>query len=153
MVFTLILLVISNFNFWINFIYFTTFKNKNLLLRMQYPSFTKLWVCIVFLFSSLKGRVFSLQGKWLFPPLPLSMMDISIQIFDYIITHECDLSFGLLSSSEIQTQAFVFSLFGGWQGGIGPWGCLPALKTTTVTTLTSTATTMTAMTTTTIAGR
>ena len=78
-----------------------------------------------------------------FSPLPPLTIDFSIKFFDYHIIHECDLLFGLLSSSVIQTQAFVFSQLFRWQGGSGPWGGLPAPKTTTAKTLTNTATTMT----------
>ena len=78
-------------------------------------------------------------------------MDFFIKFFDNLITHERDLAFGLLSSLDIQTPAFVFSPFGGWQGDSSPLGGLPAPKTTTATTTTNTATTTTTMTN--IAGR
>ena len=39
--------------------YFITYKNQNLILRIQYPSFTKLWAHIAFLFSYLLGTCFS----------------------------------------------------------------------------------------------
>ena len=46
--------------------YFIRNKNKNPILRMQYPSFTRIWVCIVSLFSSFKASFFSHQGQWIF---------------------------------------------------------------------------------------
>ena len=66
--------------------------------------------------------------------------------FYYLITHECDMLFGSLSSLDIQTPAFVFFPFGGWQGESGPLGGLPTRKTITATTLTNRTTTMTMMT-------
>ena len=80
---------------------------------MQYPSFTRICVRSVFL-SSLKAS-FSIS-KYNFPvsPLPPSTMEFFIKLFDNLITHERDLSFGSLSSLDIQTPAFVFSPFGGW---------------------------------------
>ena len=133
--------------------YFIRNKNKGLILRMQYPSFTKLLVRIVFLFSSFKASFFFSKDNGFFSPLPPSTIYLFIKNFDYLITHECDLSLGSLSSSEIQTQALEFSPFGGWQGGRGPLGGLPAPKTTTATTLTNTAMATMATAMTDIAGR
>ena len=78
-----------------------------------------------FPFSSFQGKFFSLQGQCTFSLLPPSMVVFSITIIDFLIAHKCDHSFGSLLPSEIQSQAFVFSPFGGWQGGSGPWGRLP----------------------------
>ena len=78
-------------------------------------------------------------------------LTFSLICFDCLITHECDLMFGSLSSLEIQTQYFVFLPFDGCQGDSGPFGGLPAPKTTTSTTLRNTVMTTT-KTMTTIAG-
>ena len=80
-------------------------------------------------------------------------MDFFINCFENLITRERDLSFGLLSSLDINIPVLAFSPFGGWQGDSGPLGGLPAPKMTTVTTLTITATKTTTTTMTTITGR
>ena len=87
---------------------------------MQYHSFTRIWVRVVFLFQYFKAIFFLFKDNGFFSPLPLSTIDFSIKIFDFLIPHECYLSFVSLSSSEIQSQAFVFSPFGGCQGGSIP---------------------------------
>ena len=49
-----------------------------------------------------------------FLPLPLLTIDFSIKLIDFLITHECDMSFGSMSSFAVQYQAFVFHhLLGG----------------------------------------
>ena len=86
---------------------------------MQYHSYRRIWVSIVFLFHPFKA-VFLSKDNGIFSPLPPSAIDFSIKLIDFLITHECDHSFGSLLPSEIQSQAFVFSPFGGWQGDSGP---------------------------------
>ena len=79
----------------------------------------------MFPFFILLRQVFFLsKDTGLFSPLPPSAIKFSIELIDLLITHECDLSFGLLLSSAIQPQAFVFYTFGGWQGGSVTWGGL-----------------------------
>ena len=68
---------------------------------------------LFFFFSSFKTSFFLSKDKSFFSPLLPSMIDFLIKCFDYLITNECDLLFGSLSLSAIQTQAFVFSPFGG----------------------------------------
>ena len=92
---------------------------------MQYHLFTKIWVYIVFLFHPFKASFSLSKEKGFFSPLPPSAIDFSIKLLNFLITHECDLSLGSLLSSAIQYQAFVFSPFGGWQGGNGPRVGLP----------------------------
>ena len=108
---------------------------------------------LIFIFSLLKASFFHSKDNGPFSPLTPSMMDFFIEFFDNLITHERDLSFGSLSSLDIQTPVFKFSPFGGLQGDSGPLGGLPAPKMTTVTTLMITATTTTTTTMTTITGR
>ena len=129
------------FNFIYCLFYFIINKNQKSILCMHCPSFTRIWVCIVFLSSSLKASFFLSKDNGPFSPSTPSTIDFFIKYFGYLITHECDLSFGSMSSLDIQTPAFVFLQFGGWQGDSGPLGGLPAPKTTTETTLTNTATT------------
>ena len=113
-----------NSNFWLNVILIFTLTNQNLILCMQYHSFTRIWVRIVFLFHPFK-EFFSLsKDNGLFSPLQPSTIVFYIKLIDLLITHECDHSFGSFLPSEIKSQAFVFSPFGGWQGGIGPRGGL-----------------------------
>ena len=84
---------------------------------MRYQSFTRILFHVVFLFYTFKA-IFSLyKGNGLFSPLPPSMIFFSMGLIDFLIAHECDHSFVLLLPSAIQSQAFVFSPFGGWQGG------------------------------------
>ena len=92
---------------------------------MQYHSFTIIWVHIFFLFRPFRGSFFLSKYNGFFSPLPLSTIDFSIGLINLVIAHECDMLFGSLSSSSIQSQAFVFSPFGGWKGGSIPLGGLP----------------------------
>ena len=74
-----------------------------------------------FPFSSFQGKFF--LSPWtmaFFSPLPPSMLVFSMEFINFLIAHECDHSFRLLLPWAIQSQAFIFSPFGGWQGGSGP---------------------------------
>ena len=82
---------------------------------MQYPSFTRIWVRIVFLLSSFKASLFLSKDNGPFSPLPPSTIDFFIKYTDYLITHECDLSFGLLSSSDKKPLYFVIWRVAAWQ--------------------------------------
>ena len=53
------------------------------------------------------------------------MIVFSIKLVDFLIAHKCGHSFRSLLSSAIQSQAFVFSPFCGWQGDNGSYGGLP----------------------------
>ena len=53
------------------------------------------------------------------------MIVFSMELINFLIAHECDHLFGSLLPLAIQSQDFVFSPFGRWQGSSGPWGCLP----------------------------
>ena len=126
-------------------------QDQNLILLMRYTLFTIIWVRIFNIFHPLRQIFFSPRTMAFFHRYHRRRLTFSLIFFYYLITYECDLSFGSLLSLAIQTQAFVFSPFGEWQGDSGPLGGLPVPKTTTATTLTNTVTTTT--TTKTIAGR
>ena len=102
--------------FDLSFFQFLTYKNQHLILCMQYDSFTRIWVCIVFLFFNLLRQVFLSKDNGFFSLLPLSTIDFSIKIVGFFITQECDLSYGSLSLLAIHSQASVFSPFGGVAG-------------------------------------
>ena len=86
---------------------------------------------VLFIYSNLNPHCFpfsSFQGKFplsprkmdFLKPLPPLTIVFFIELIKFLITHEYEHSFRLLLPSEIQYQAFVFSPFGGWQGGSGP---------------------------------
>ena len=102
---------------------------------MPYPPFIIICVCIAFYFIILKGKLFFQQGKChLFTVNTVN--DISfMNYFDNLITHERDLSFGLLSSLDIHTPALNFLHLEG--------GTVTAVTATTKTTTTTTMTTIT----------
>ena len=104
------------------------------------------YVCSILHLPEFEFALFFILSSFKASPLfTITTVDdgLFINIFDNLITHGSDVSFGSLSSFDIQTPSFVFLPFGGWQSDSGPLGGLPALKTTTATTLTNTATTMT----------
>ena len=78
-----------------------------------------------FPFSSFQGKFSLSKDNGLFSLLPPLTIVFSIELIDFLIAHECDHSFGLLLPALIQSQAFVFSPFGRWQGVSGPRGGLP----------------------------
>ena len=82
---------------------------------------------IDYLFRSwFKLRNTTLFRSYLFrSSLPPSTIVFPVKPIDFLITHECNHFFGSLLSFAIQSQAFLFSLFCGWQGGSGLWGGLP----------------------------
>ena len=106
---------------------------------------------LLFILSFLKATFFQ-QGQR--PLFTINTVNdgFFINFFDNLITHERDLSFGLLSSLDIHTPALSLSPFGRWQGDSSPLGGLPEPKTTTATTLKNTATTTTTTTMATITG-
>ena len=67
-----------------------------------------------FHFFIILRRVFLLQGKWIFPLLPPWTIDFPIKNFDLLITHECHLSFGSLSSLAIQSLSSSSDLYKSW---------------------------------------
>ena len=78
-----------------------------------------------FPFSSFQSKfLFSLRTMNFFHRYHLRQLTFPSNSSIFLITHKCDLSFGSMLPLEIQSQAFVFSLFGGWQGGSGPRGGL-----------------------------
>ena len=104
MVFTLILLVISNFNIW-----FDVFLKYHIKIKIQY------YVCSIlhllnfefsFFFILLRQVFFLSKDNGLFSPLPPLTIDFSIELINFLIIHKCDLSFRLLLPSEIQSQAY-----------------------------------------------
>ena len=72
-------------------------------------------------FFVLSKEPFYLQGNGLFYCYHHWRFSFLIKLIDFLITHKCDHSFGSLLPSAIQSQAFIFSPFGRWQGDSGPW--------------------------------
>ena len=100
------------FQFWLYLILFSTCKNQNLILCMQYHSFTRIWVRIIFLFHPFKTIFYLFKDNDLFSPLSPSTIVFSTEFIDFLIAHKCDHLFGSLLPSEVQSQAFIFSQFG-----------------------------------------
>ena len=93
--------------------YFNRNKNQISILRMLYLPFTRIWVRIVFYFIILEGKKNFQQEQSRFFAY-LSIDDQFLMIFvDNLITHECDLSLGFQSSSDIHTSAFIFRYLAG----------------------------------------
>ena len=89
---------------------------------MQYHSFTRIWVFIAFLFHPFKASFYLSKENGLFSLLPPSAIAFSVKLIYFLIIHKWDHSFRLRLPLAIQSQDFVFSPFGGWQGGSSPWG-------------------------------
>ena len=70
--------------------------------------------------SLFQGKFFSIQGQWPFLLFPQLMIIFSMKFIDFLIAHKCDHLFVLLLPLVIQSQAFVFSPFGGWHCGSVP---------------------------------
>ena len=63
---------------------------------------------LLFNFIILEGKFFSQQGEWPFFTVNTIDDGFFMDFFDNLITHEHDLSFGLLSSLDIHTPALIF---------------------------------------------
>ena len=81
-----------------------------------------------FPFSSLQGKFFSLRGQWPFFTVTTVDNCTFIKLINFLIAHNLDHLVGLLLPLEIQSQAFVFPPFDGWQGDSGPRGVLHKLE-------------------------
>ena len=104
------------------------FTNKHLILCMQYHSFTRIWVYIVFLFNPFKASFSLSKENGIFPLLPPSTIVFLINLSDFLVAYECEHSFRSLIQLAIKFQAFVFSPFVRGQGGSGQWGGFPELE-------------------------
>ena len=72
-----------------------------------------------FVFDTFKARFFSLQGQWPFSLLLPSMIVVSIDFINFLISHKRDHSFGSLLASEIKFKPSYFHhLAGGRVAGV-----------------------------------
>ena len=102
--------------------YFISNQNQNLKLRMQYPSFTRIWVCIVSLFSSFKASFFLTKDKDFFCHYHRRGLKFSLKILITLSPTSVTCRSDRCHRWQLKPKPSYFHHFAGvrvagWQGG------------------------------------